>query len=238
MRQTEDAEVFAFIGEAEFARKSLQLNVADDQVGLARRAIRKDGPLNTGNDRLNVGLIEAKDCGAVKRYTIHKLDKGALNVFERAVLIEVFAVYGGNHSDDRREQQEAAIALVGLYDEIFAAAETRGGAGLIDSAADYKCGIQMRRRKNRSHQRCGGRFAMSATNRDAIFKTHQFSQHFGARNYRNLKFMSFDNFRIFRLNSRRCNNYMRACNVTGFVTLVNCRAEILQALCDRGRLGV
>src|SRR5258708_3294673 len=238
MRQAKDAEIFTFVSQSEFAGKPLQLNIADDQVGLARRAISKDGALHTGNDGLNVGFVEAKNCGAIKRYTIDELDEDILNIFERAVLIEVFAVDGGNDCYDRREEQKAAITFVGLDHEIFAAAQACGGAGLIDSAADYKCGIEMRRREDRSDQGCGGGFAMSAANRDAVFQAHQLSQHFGARNYRNLKFVSFDDFRIFRLNRRRCNNYMRASNVTGFVALVHCRAEVLQSLSDGGRLGV
>src|SRR5258707_9864595 len=144
MRQAEDAEVFAFVGEPEFAGKALQLNFTDAQIGLARGAISEDGPFDVGNSGLNVGFVEAKDCGAVKRYAIDELNESILDVFERAVLIEVLAIDGGNNRDDRREQQEAAITLVGLYYEIFAAAQTCADAGLIQSAADNNSGIVMR----------------------------------------------------------------------------------------------
>src|SRR5260370_28971235 len=128
MRQTKDPEIFTFVGNAKFARKSLQLNVANDQVGLARRAISKDGPFHIGNNGLNIGLVEAEDCGAVKRHTIHELNESILNVFERAVLVEMFAVDGSDDSYDRCEQQETAIAFIGFDYEIFAAAETCGSA--------------------------------------------------------------------------------------------------------------
>ena len=52
---------------------------------------------------MDVGLIQAEDGGAVKRDAIYELKKRFLNVFERAVLIEVLAVNRGDHGDDRRQ---------------------------------------------------------------------------------------------------------------------------------------
>jgi hypothetical protein len=46
MGEAEEAEVFALICEAEFALQALELDVADEQVGLARTAIGKDGAFN------------------------------------------------------------------------------------------------------------------------------------------------------------------------------------------------
>ncbi len=151
MRQPKQTEIFTFVGQAKFAAQTLQLHIADYQIGLARRSIRNDGTLHAGDNCLHVGLIDAEDRRTVKRHAIHKLDEGALNIFERAVLVEVFAVNGGHYGDHRREHEEAAVALVRFHDKIFAFAEPRGSAGLVDFPADYKRWIEMGGCKNGSH---------------------------------------------------------------------------------------
>ena len=75
------------------------------------------GRFTLGMNRLDIGLVEAKDGGAIKGNAIHKLQEGALNVFERGVLIEVLAIDGGDHGNDRGKHQETAVALVGFHDE-------------------------------------------------------------------------------------------------------------------------
>src|SRR5882757_7533361 len=141
MRQPEQAEIFAPVSQPELALQSLQLHIADYQIGLTRSSIRNDGTLHAGNDGLHVGLIDTENRRTVKWHAIHKLEEGALNVFERGVLIEVFAVNRSHHGDHGREQQEAAVALVRLHYKIFAFAEPRRRARLVDLPADYKSGV-------------------------------------------------------------------------------------------------
>ena len=104
VREAEDAEVVAFVGQAEFAGEAVESDVADDEIGLTGGAVGEDGALDVGDDSLHVGFIEAEDGGAVKRNAIHELDEGVLNIFERGVLIEVLAVDGGDDGDDRSEK--------------------------------------------------------------------------------------------------------------------------------------
>src|SRR5882724_8114874 len=143
MSQLEETEIITFIGKAEFAVEPLQLYVADDQVGLARRSISDDRPLHARNYGLHVGLVSTQDCGAVKRHAVHELNERVLNVLERGVLVQVFAVNRSHHGDDRRKHQEAAIALVGFHDKIFAFAQPGGGACLIHSPPDDKRRVEM-----------------------------------------------------------------------------------------------
>src|SRR5713226_962588 len=103
MRQPEQTEVIGSVGQPGLAAQTLQLDIADDQIGLARRAVRNNGALHAGNDRLYVRFINTKDRRTVKWHAIHKLDEGALNIFEGGVLVEMFAVDGGDDGDDRRE---------------------------------------------------------------------------------------------------------------------------------------
>src|SRR6266850_758409 len=173
MAQPKQAEVFAFVGQPELTAQTFQLHIADDQVGLARGAISDDGTLHTGNDRLHVGFIDTKDCRPVKWHAIHKLDKGALNIVERGLLVEVFAVDRSDDRDDRGEHQETAVAFVCLHDKVFAFAEAGGRAGLVDSAADDERGIEMRGSQHRSDNRSRGGLAMRAGHGDSVFQAHQ-----------------------------------------------------------------
>src|SRR5713226_2978614 len=74
MRQPEQAEIFAFVGQPELAAQTLELYSADHQIGLARRSIGNDGTLHAGNDRLHVGLIYINYCTALTLHATHKLD--------------------------------------------------------------------------------------------------------------------------------------------------------------------
>src|SRR5262249_30190202 len=97
------SEVLALVCEAKFAAETLQLYIADHDICLAGDAVGDDRPFYLGNYGLHVWLIQAKDRCAVKRHAVNELREGALNVFERGVLIEMLAVNGGHHRDDRRK---------------------------------------------------------------------------------------------------------------------------------------
>ncbi len=234
----EDAEVFAFEGEAEIAAKPFELHVADDQVGLAGSAVGNDGALYVWENGLHVRFVEAENRGAVEGHAVHELDEGALNVRERGVLVEVLAIDGGDDGDDGCEHQEAAIAFVGFHYEILAFAEARGGACLIHFATNHKCRIEMRGAKNRSDHRSRSRLAVRAGYGDAIFQAHQLREHLGARDDGDLSFVRFDDFGIVLLDRRRGHYDVRAFDVDGFVAFVDRGAEILQALGDVRGFGV
>src|SRR5204863_1784018 len=173
MRQTKHAKVFTSVGQPELAAQTLELHIADYQISLARRSISNDGPLHAGNDGLHIGFIDAEDGRAVKWHAIHRLDEGILNIFERGVLVEVFAINRGDDRDHRSKHQEAAVALVRFDHKIFAFAEPRGRAGLVDFSTDDKRGIEMRRREHRGDDRSRSRLAVRSGYSDSVFQAHQ-----------------------------------------------------------------
>ena len=81
----------------------------------------------------------------------------------------------------------------------------------------------------------GGGLAVSAADGDAVFEAHEFGEHFGARND---GYFAFDHFGIVGFDGGGDHDYVRAFDVSCFVAFVNCRAQILQAFGDGGRLGV
>src|SRR6266852_7328242 len=108
MRQPAQHEVIASVGQPELAFQTFQLHISDHQIGLARRSISDDGTLHVRNDGLDVGFVDAENSRAVKWHAIHKLDEGALNIFERGVLIEMFAIDRSDHREYLREHAEAS----------------------------------------------------------------------------------------------------------------------------------
>src|SRR5258708_3996949 len=145
MKELENAEVVAFVSQAKFAAQAFELDVADDEIGLAGSAVSDDRALDARDDGLHVRLVHAQNRRAVKRNAVDEVHQGIVNGFERRILIEMLAVDGGDDRDHGREQQEAAVAFAGFDHEEFAFSQARGGARLIDSAADDECGIEMRR---------------------------------------------------------------------------------------------
>src|SRR6267378_3595617 len=143
MSQLEDAEIVAFVREAKLALETLQLYLADDQVGLARRSVGNDRPLYFGKNGLHVGLVNAKNRRAVEWHSVHELNESVLNVLQRGVLVQVFTVNRRHHGDDWRQHQEAAVAFVGFHDKVLAFAQPGGRSRLIHSAAHDKCGVKM-----------------------------------------------------------------------------------------------
>src|SRR6266566_648438 len=232
MRQPEQTEIFTSVSQPELAAQTLQLHIADHQIGLARSSIGNDRTLHAGNDGLHVGLIDTENRRTVKRHAIHKLDEGVLNVFERGVLVEVFAINRSYHSDHRREHQEAAVALIRFHDKIFAFAKPRGSARLVDFPADHKRGVKMRGRQHRSNDRGRSGLAVRASHGDSVFQPHQLGKHLRARNHRKLVLVGFDDLGIIHSHSGGSYDDVRAFDVGSFMPFIDCSAHVLQPFGD------
>ena len=68
---------------------------------------------------------------------------------------------------------------------------------------------------------------------DSVFQTHQFGEHFGARNDWNFQEMRFDNFRIVAADRGADHQDVCSSDVFRAMPFVNCRAEICEAVGDR-----
>src|SRR5258708_31533874 len=228
VRKLEQAEIFALISQPELAAQTLQLHVADHQISLARSSVGNDGALHVGNDGLQVGLSDAQDRRAVKRHAIHKLDEGVLNVSERGVLVEMFAINRCHDRDYRREHQEAAVALVCFHYEVFPFAEACGRARLVDFPANHKRGVKMRRRQHRGDDGGRGGFAVGTGYGNSVFQAHQLGEHLRAWNNGNFHFVRFNDFRVVGLHGGGSYDDVGAVGIGSVVTFVHRGAEILE----------
>ena len=144
------------IRQAETAFEAREFNFADDEIGLPRDAVGDDGTFHAGQNRLHVRLIKTENDRAVKRDAIHKFEKHGLNFLERVVLIEMFAVDGGDDGDDGSEQKEGTIAFVRFHDHVITLADARIRACGVHAAANDESGIEARGGQHGSDERRGG----------------------------------------------------------------------------------
>jgi hypothetical protein len=88
---------------------------------------------------------------------------------------------------DRREVEEAAVALVGLGDQELAGAEARVRAERPHLAADDDGRVAARLAQHRADERGGRRLAVRARDGDAGLHAHQLGEHLGALDHRDLE---------------------------------------------------
>ena len=79
-----------------------------------------------------------------------------------------------------RELQERAVALVGFGDQVLRLAEAGVRAHGIDAAADDHGGVESAGGEHCGDHRGGGGLAMHAGDGDAVLQAHEFGEHLGA----------------------------------------------------------
>ena len=132
-----------------------------------------------------------------------------------------------HHGDHGSEQQKRAVAFVGFDDHVFAAAEARGRTDMIHAASHDERGIESRGGQDARGHRGRGGLAVRAGDGDPVFQAHQFREHFGARDDRNLVAMRLGHFGIVAAHGGRNDHDVGAVNLLRFVALKNFSAHIL-----------
>ena len=115
--------------------------------------------------------------------------------------------------EHRRKFQERAVALVGLRDQVLRLADAGIGAQGVHAPTDHDRGIEASGGQHRGDHGSRRRLAVHARDRNAVLQTHQFSQHLGAWNYRDVEFVRFDDFGILRRDRRTGDHNFRAGDV-------------------------
>ena len=143
------------------------------------------------------------------------------SLFQRVEIIAIGAhVIGidvGDHRDVRLQAQEGRIAFVRFGHQPLTSAKTRVTFDALDQPANEKCRVEARDRKNTCHQTGGGGLAMSAGNRDAVAKPHQFTQHLGPGHHRNAEPVCLDHLRVVGSDRTRGDHHVRGSDTGCFV---------------------
>ena len=105
----------------------------------------------------------------------------------------------GDHGQDRLQQEERGIALVGLRHQVLARAQARVRAGTEQAPADDEGGVESAGGEQAGHEARGGGLAVGAGHRDAVAKAHQLGEHLRARHHRaRCRRRRLDHFRVVR----------------------------------------
>ena len=76
------------------------------KVGLSTDAVRNHAASNRWQYLLDVVIVEAQDCRAVKRNFVDEVSECSPNCLDVGVVIEMLAVYVRDDRDNRRQFQE------------------------------------------------------------------------------------------------------------------------------------
>jgi hypothetical protein len=176
------------VAQAEIAGEGTAADVSGFQIRLGAGAVRDGAAPDGRQNSLHVIVVHADDGRTVKRNLVDELDERGADFVERGVVIQVLAIDVGDDSQDRRELQERAVALVGFHHQKVAVAHARvRTAHGRDPAAHHHRGVQARVVQNGGGERGGGGFAVAAGDGDAVLQAHQLGQQLAARNHRDLQ---------------------------------------------------
>ena len=95
-------------------------------VGLRRKTI-SDNPAiaDIGQNRLNLWMVEAHDCRAIKRHVLDKFDKGPFDGIEITIMVKMLWIDVGDNRQRPIKAQEAAVAFVSLNNHPVTRTQTR-----------------------------------------------------------------------------------------------------------------
>ncbi len=105
-----------------------------------------------GKYSLYAFIIAAHDIDTVKRYFIHKGNKGIIYIFLTAVMVDMVIIDIGNNVDDREKIEEGTVRFISFCNKVISFAQSCVGAIGIEEPADNDGSIQICGVKNRSSQ--------------------------------------------------------------------------------------
>ena len=152
--------------------------------------------------------IAADDDGSVLARKLHELDERSLNLFERAVVIEMVGLNVGDNHHVGVEIQKRAVGLIGLAHEILARAIATVGVIALDNATDQEAGVKAHTIEHRGAHGRGGRLAMSTRNGNRRMAMAQGGKHLRARPNGNAQLASTNQLGVRLRNSRGDNHHV------------------------------
>src|SRR5438067_4577340 len=110
--------------DLEHGLEPVDAEVARLPVGVGRRPVGDEALADVRHQGAHRHAVEAEDGQAVERDAVDELEIRLAHPVHVPVVVEVLAVDVGDDGDDRREEEEGAVALVGLGDQELPLAET------------------------------------------------------------------------------------------------------------------
>ncbi len=144
----------------------------------------------------------------------------------------MLAVNVGDDGEDGPQLQKRAVTFVGLGDEVLGLADAGIGADGVNTAADDDRGVEPSGGEHGGDHRGGGGLAMHAGDGDAVLEAHQFGEHFGTGDYRNVAGVGGGDFGVVACDGGTGDDDVSAGDVFGAMALEGERAECGEAMGD------
>ena len=218
--------------------ESAKGDVAGRVIGLTQQPVGDVSFLQARDERLDVGFVEAKYCGAVKRNAVNEFQKRFFQVIKGSVMVHVFFVERGDDGDGRREFQKGTVAFVRFRHQEFALPHFGVTADALEFAADHHGGVQLAAAQHRRDQGGGGGFAMGAGDGDAVFHAHQLRQHLGPRDDRDHFLPGGKHFDVVGFHRARGHHHLAVLHVVRFMLEVDAGSNLFQVRRRRGTVQV
>ena len=148
-------------------------------------------------------MVEAQNRQAVERDLVDEGEKTFDQAIHSLIEIHMLAVDVGDHGDGGRKEQKRAIALIGLSHQNFPLSQLGVASQRSYSSPDHHGGIQSGGAQNGSDHRRRGGLAVASGHGHAIFHAHQFREHLGPRDHRDVPPARFQHFGVGKFHCRR-----------------------------------
>ena len=207
--------------------KPAGFHVYRPHLSLFRETVGNHALRDLRNDGAGVLIVIAEHRDAVERQPFDKHREGLLQTLEIVpVGVHVVLVNIRDDREHRRKIEERGVRLVRFRDEVLTGSEAGVRAGLHQLAADHKCRIKAARRNQRRRKRRRRSLAVRAGNRDALSEAHQFREHHGARNDRDMLGAGFHHFGVLFMNRGGNHNRVGSGGVRRVVAKPDRRAHL------------
>ncbi len=120
-----------------------------------------------------MSIVDAQHGETVEGNLVNERQKTFIEPLHGLMEVHVLLIDIGDHRDDRRQEQKAAVAFIRFRDQNFSLTHLRIGAEHAHSAADHHGRIEPSRAQHGGDHRgrCG--FSVAAGHRDAVFHAHE-----------------------------------------------------------------
>ena len=236
--EAEFAKVLAVVQNFKNREALVKAQVVYAVLGLTAKAIRYHRLAHARKNRLHVRVVEAQNSLTVERNLVHELHEGILDFLDVLVGIQVIGIDIGDNGRRRHHRKEATVKFVTFGNQVITAAHLGAAPLALHDTAHNNGRVKACIFPNLAYDRSGRRLTMSTRNRKRVLHTHEFTEHFGAADYRNTAVTGFDKFWIIVRDSRRINHQVGIFDILGFMLRKHLDSKTLKVINHRTFTGI
>jgi len=144
----------------------------------------------------------------------------------------------GHHGDSGEHPQKRAIEFIRLRNQILTASQLGAGTQTSHLPAHDDGGIQASLAENQAHYRGGGGLAVGACDAHRELHSHEFTEHLGSSNDRDLAPSSLHHLWIILFDRRGDDHHIGLPDQRSTMTLIHPGPQLAESLGDLAKLQI